>query len=146
MSSVGPSLATLVAVDADFKPAVYLPDHFNNAEQNAQLIRTYIPTLASIDLLTEVANSLRPASQQRASMLHGTFGTGKSDLLLILCNYFSRSVDDPVMQPFYEKLRRIDETRHNTIYQIRANIPPFLVVLLQANAVTPFVGVYSTRP
>jgi hypothetical protein len=140
MSSVGPSLATLVAVDADFKPAVYLPDHFNNAEQNAQLIRTYIPTLASIDLLTEVANSLRPASQQRASMLHGTFGTGKSDLLLILCNYFSRPVDDPVMQPFYEKLRRIDETRYNTIYQMRANIPPFLVVLLQANAVTPFVG------
>ncbi|NTU79112.1 MAG: hypothetical protein HGA45_06880 [Chloroflexales bacterium] len=140
MSSVDHPLASLVAVDAGFKPAVHLPDHFNDDEQNAQLIRTYIPTSQSISFLAEVARSLNPASDQRARMLHGTFGTGKSDLLLMLCNYFSRPADDPIMQPFYEKLQRINEAQYTTIHQQRVNKKPFLVVLLQANAVTPFPG------
>lgn len=140
MSSENSHFTSLVTVDAGFKPAVYLPDHFNDNEQNAQLIQTYIPTTQSINFLAEVARSLNPASDQRARMLYGTFGTGKSDLLLILCNYFTREVDDPVMRPFYEKLRRINESQYTTIYQQRANKKPFLVVLLQANAVTPFAG------
>jgi len=140
MSTTSRLFTSLIAVDADFKPAVHLPDHFNDEEQNAQLIRTYIPTTQSISFLAEVARSLNPASDQRARMLHGTFGTGKSDLLLMLCNYFSRAVDDPMMQPFYEKLRRNHEAQYTTIYQQRADKKPFLVVLLQANAVLPFPG------
>lgn len=140
MSSAHRPLSDLVIVDAGFKPAVHLPDDFDKYEQNAQLIRTYIPTTQSISFLAEVARSLNPASNERARMLIGTFGTGKSDLLLMLCNYFSRSVDDPIMQPLYDKLRHINEAQYKTIYQQRANKKPFLVVLLQANAVTPFPG------
>jgi hypothetical protein len=140
MSNPNIHLSDLVIVDAGFKPAVHLPDDFDANEQNVQLIRTYIPTSQSISFLAEVARSLNPASNERARMLTGTFGTGKSDLLLMLCNYFLRPVDDPIMQPFYEKLRRINEAQYTTIYQQRANKKPFLVVLLQANAVTPFPG------
>ncbi|MEN9937488.1 MAG: hypothetical protein RLZZ387_4067, partial [Chloroflexota bacterium] len=140
MISADAPLSQLVVVDAGFKPAVHLPDDFDKDEQNAQLIRTYIPTTQSISFLAEVARSLNPVSNERARMLTGTFGTGKSDLLLMLCNYFLRPVDDPVMQPFYEKLRRLNEAQYTTIYQQRVNKKPFLVVLLQANAVTPFPG------
>lgn len=140
MSNTNLPLSNLVVVDAGFKPAVHLPDDFTNEEQNTQLIKTYIPTSQSINFLAEVARSLNPASNERARMLHGTFGTGKSDLLLMLCNYFSRSVDDPFMQPFYTKLRRLNESQYTTIYQQRQNRLPFLVVLLQADAVKPFPG------
>jgi hypothetical protein len=140
MSNADVPLSDLVVVDAGFKPAVHLPDDFDKQEQNAQLIKTYIPTSQSITFLAEVARSFNSASNERARMLVGTFGTGKSDLLLILCNYFSRPVDDPLMQPFYEKLQRINESLYTTIYQHRANRQPFLVVLLQANAVEPFPG------
>lgn len=140
MSSVNLPLASLRGVDADFKPAVHLPDHFNDDEQNAQLIRTYIPTTQSINFLAEVARSLNPASNERARVLSGTFGTGKSDLLLMLCNYFSKPVDDPMMQPFYQRLQEFNDSQYTTIYQQRANKLPFLVVLLQADAVLPFPG------
>ncbi|NTW00729.1 MAG: hypothetical protein HGA19_05390, partial [Oscillochloris sp.] len=140
MSNVHVPLSDLVIVDAGFKPAVHLPDDFDLNEQNIQLIRTYIPTSQSISFLAEIARSLNPVSNERARMLTGTFGTGKSDLLLMLCNYFSRPVDDPVMQPFYEKLQRINQSQYMTIYQQRENRKPFLVVLLQADAVTPFPG------
>jgi hypothetical protein len=133
-------LANLVRVDAGFKPAVHLPDDFEHEAQNAQLIRTYIPTTQSMNFIAEVARSMSSVSNERARMLTGTFGTGKSDLLLMLCNYFSRPVDDPLMQPFYEKLRRLNEAQYATIYQQRANKQPFLVVLVQTNAVEPFPG------
>jgi hypothetical protein len=133
-------LRNLVDVDADFKPSVQLPFDFDQSDINERLIRTFIPTTQSIDILTEIAHSLNPNSSERARTLVGTFGTGKSDLLLVICNYFSRQLDDPIMQPFYGRLHEIDPTRAGIIRQRRENHPPFLVVLLQADTVSPFPG------
>ncbi len=133
-------LSDLVNVDAGFKPSVQLPIDFNKTETNTRLLHTFIPTSGSIEILTEIAQSLNPNSSERARALVGTFGTGKSDLLLVICNYFSRTVDDPVMQRFYDRLRQIDPARAGIIRQRRENRPPFLVVLLQGDPVSPFAG------
>jgi hypothetical protein len=142
MSTIPIRFADLVEVVAGFKPSVQLPTDFEHADVNNRLVEHYIPTNQTLDLFTEIARSFNPSSTERARTLVGTYGTGKSDLLLMLCNYFSRPVDDPVMQPFYEKLKSIDDNQHqyNTIRDRRADKPPFLVVLLQADATTPFPG------
>jgi hypothetical protein len=140
MTELQQCLATLVTVDADFKPSVQLPTDFDHPELNKRLISSYIPTSDSIALLTEIARSLNPSSTERARTLVGTYGTGKSDLLLMICNYLSRSVDDPIMQPFYERLQAADTTKHAIISQNRANKPPFLIVLLQADPTIRFSG------
>lgn len=142
MSTTTTHFTDIVRVNAGFKPSVQLPVDFEDATINARLIETYIPTNQTLALFTEIARSLNPSSTERARTLVGTYGTGKSDLLLMLCNYFSRPVDDPVLQPFYERLQRIDDNqyRYTTIREQRANKPPFLVVLLQADATTPFPG------
>lgn len=142
MTTTTTNFVDIVRVDAGFKPSVQLPVDFEDVAINTRLIQTYIPTKQTIALFTEIARSLNPSSTERARTLVGTYGTGKSDLLLMLCNYFSRPVDDPVMQPFYERLKRIDDDQYQytTIREQRANKPPFLVVLLQADATTPFPG------
>jgi hypothetical protein len=140
MNTTTVAFTDIVRVDAGFKPSVQLPVDFEHAEFNAHLIQTYIPTNQTIALFTEIARSLNPSSTERARTLVGTYGTGKSDLLLMLCNYLSRPVDDPLMQPFYEKLHAIDPYQSTTIREQRANKPPFLIVLLQADATTPFPG------
>jgi hypothetical protein len=139
MSNVA-KLSDFVSIDSGFKPAVQLPYHFEDEEQNAQLIKAFIPTTDTIKFFTEIAQSLVITSNERARMLTGTFGTGKSDLLLMLCNYLSRSTDDAVMKPFYDKLLRIDKTRSQIIIEQRKKIKPFLVVLLQANMQERFPG------
>mgnify|MGYP005841249493 CR=1 FL=1 len=140
MNTTTIAFTDIVRVDAGFKPSVQLPVDFEHTEINARLIQNYIPTNQTIALFTEIARSLNPSSTERARTLVGTYGTGKSDLLLMLCNYFSRSVDDPLMQPFYKKLQAIDQYQSTTIREQRANKPPFLIVLLQADATTPFPG------
>jgi len=133
-------LADFVSVDADFKPSVQLPTDFDHAHLNERLIKSYIPTSDSIALFAEIARSLNPSSTERARTLVGTYGTGKSDMLLMICNYLSRPVDDPVMHPFYQRLKAADPTKHDIIYQQRANRLPFLIVLLQADPDTRFPG------
>lgn len=140
MTSTTLALRDLVAVDADFKPSVQLPLDFEHPEINGRLVRGFIPTTQSIELLTEIAQSLDPNSPDRARTIVGTFGTGKSDLLLIICNYFARQADDPLMAPFYERLRGIDPARAGIIRSRREGQPPFLVVLLQADTVSSFPG------
>ncbi|GAB4190517.1 MAG: hypothetical protein OHK0022_03390 [Roseiflexaceae bacterium] len=133
-------LNQLVNVDAGFKPAVHLPEHFEDAETNAQLLKSYIPTTQTIELLADIARSLSQSSSKRARMLHGTYGTGKSDLLLVICNYFQRPVDDPVMQPLNDRLRNLNPHLSQTIREQRQSRKPYLVVLLQADPTKPFPG------
>lgn len=133
-------LSQLVNVDAGFKPAVHLPEHFDDPETNAQLLKSYIPTTQTIDLLADIARSLSQSNSKRARMLHGTYGTGKSDLLLVICNYFQRSVDDPVMQSLNERLHNLNPHLYQTIREQRQARKPYLVVLLQADPTKPFPG------
>ncbi|NCC32353.1 MAG: hypothetical protein EOM24_10055, partial [Chloroflexia bacterium] len=133
-------LRDLVSVDADFKPSVQLPFDFFEQSVNERLIRSFIPTSQSIDIFTEIGQSLDPNSTKRARSVVGTFGTGKSDLLLMICNYLGRSVEDPLMVPFYERLKGVDATRAAIIRRRREGQPPFLVVLLQADTVSSFPG------
>ncbi|HEU4326454.1 MAG TPA: hypothetical protein VFS21_25155 [Roseiflexaceae bacterium] len=133
-------LNQLVNVDAGFKPAVHLPEHFEDGETNAQLLKSYIPTTQTIELLADIARSLSQSSSKRARMLHGTYGTGKSDLLLVISNYFQRSVDDPVMQPLNDRLSNLNPHLFQTIKEQRQSRKPYLVVLLQADPTKPFPG------
>ncbi|NJL05929.1 MAG: hypothetical protein HC911_13690 [Chloroflexaceae bacterium] len=140
MSSPHPSFTTLVRVDAAFKPSVQLPVDFEHEAINTSLIASYIPTDATLTLFEQLARSCAPNSQERAHMLVGTYGTGKSDLLLMIANYFARASDDPLMHPFYDKLRRLNQDQWAFIQGQRAQRPPYLVVVLQADATTPFSG------
>jgi hypothetical protein len=133
-------LRDLVSVDANFKPSVQLPIDFEKPAINELLVRSFIPTSQSIEIFAEIARSLNPNSTERARTMVGTFGTGKSDLLLMICNYFARGVDDPVMAPFYERISQIDSTRTKMIRDAREGLPRFLVVLLQADTVSSFPG------
>lgn len=140
MSEPLPPFHTFVRVNAGFKPSVQLPVDFENEAINARLIENFIPTQFTIALFEQLAQSCHPNSTDRAHMLVGTYGTGKSDLLLMIANYFARATDDPLMQPFYAKLNRLDPARYATIHGQRTHLRPYLVVVLQADATTPFSG------
>ena len=141
MSDNPPYLRDLVAVDGNFKASVQLPVDFSEKPAiNERLVNSFIPTSQSIEILSEIARSLDPNSTERARLMVGTFGTGKSDLLLMICNYFARQADDPLMARFYARLRDIDPARAGIIKSRREGQPPFLVVLLQADTVSPFPG------
>jgi hypothetical protein len=85
-----------------------------------------------------IRESLQPGSEQRSRLFHGTYGTGKSDLMLMLANYVTRDPDDALLQPFFERLRYLNSAQTEAIRQARQGKPPFLLVLLQADTTLTF--------
>lgn len=128
----------LVEVQGGFKPSVELPDHFYNEEVNRHFAEGYLVTPDTLEVFWDVRNSLQPKARTRARLFTGTFGTGKSDLMLMIANYITRSADDPILQPFFQRLRRLDQAKGDLIYQARAARPPYLLVLLQGADATTF--------
>src|SRR5579864_978519 len=97
-------MTDLVKVQSDFRPSVVLPDDFFVQALNQHFVSNYIPTEETLDIFMTLRESLQPGSEQRAHLFHGTYGTGKSDLMLMIANYMTRDPDEPLLQPFFEKL------------------------------------------
>lgn len=128
----------LVQIQGGFKPSVQLPGDFFNDDLNRHFVSTYIPTQETLDIFMSIRDSLQPGSEQRAHLFSGTYGTGKSDLMLMIANYVTRDPDDPLLQPFFERLRRLNDAKAEAIAQARLGRPPLLLVLLQADTAITF--------
>ncbi len=128
----------VVEIQGGFKPSVQLPRDFFDEESNRHFVETYIPTEEILDIFMRVRDSLQPNSANRAKLFTGTYGTGKSDLMLMIANYVTRPANDPLLAPFFERLRFLNTTKAELIYDARLGKPPFLLVLLQADTASTF--------
>jgi hypothetical protein len=131
-------MGDLVEVQGGFKPSVQLPDDFFDQELNRHFVQSYVPTPETLDIFMSVRDSLQGNSEQRARSFVGTYGTGKSDLMLMIANYVTRSADDPLLAPFFQRLRLLNDSKAEAIYNARKGKPPFLLVLLQADTAITF--------
>jgi hypothetical protein len=128
----------LVQVQGNFKPSVRLPDDFLDEELNRHFVESYIPTQETLEIFLSIRDSLQPHSERRARLFSGTFGTGKSDLMLMIANYVTRPSEDPLLAPFFKILRYLNDAKAEAIFRARQGKPPFLLVLLQADAAITF--------
>jgi hypothetical protein len=128
----------VVEIQGGFKPSVQLPRDFFDEETNRHFVETYIPTEEILDIFMRVRDSLQPNSENRAKLFTGTYGTGKSDLMLMIANYITRSSNDPLLSPFFDRLRVLNSAKAEMIYEARLGKPPFLLVLLQADTASTF--------
>lgn len=131
-------MGELVQVQGGFKPSVELPRDFFDEELNRHFVENYVPTQETLEILMSVRDSLQPNSDKRARSFVGTYGTGKSDLMLMIANYVTRSADDPLLAPFFERLDRLNHAKAEAIYNTRLGKPPFLLVLVQADVAITF--------
>jgi len=51
---------------------------------NENKIKTFIPTMSSIDIVEDVLHSINVQNQSRARLLVGAYGRGKSHIILVL--------------------------------------------------------------
>ena len=73
-------LKDLVSVESGFQTSVNIAFDLNNDDK----IRTFIPTESSIDIIEQIFLSTAVTSTQRARILIGAYGRGKSHIILVL--------------------------------------------------------------
>jgi len=123
------SLSKIIKVSPGFKSVVNLQNDFSDVDK----IAAYIPTKNSVEILVDLADNLHEAANRRSRLIMGTYGTGKSHLLLFLANFLIRPIDDPAIKPFMDKLSKWPEQK-GKIEEIKNDHPgKFLIVLLEGD-------------
>lgn len=121
------TLSELMKISPGFKATVNIIEDSDNERK----VAGYLPTAFGRDILGSVAASLDVVSTDRAHIIHGNFGTGKSHLALLLAQFLSRAWGNSVLAPVLDKIRMRDSDLYSRLELARSAVPsPFLVVPL----------------
>lgn len=71
---------SLISIESGFQTSINIAYDLNNLDK----IRGFIPTLSAVDVIEDIILSTADNSTQRAHMLIGAYGRGKSHIVLVL--------------------------------------------------------------
>ena len=89
-----------IDVAKGFQTSVNIAYDLNNAEK----ISGFIPTMSSLDIIEDVLLSTAPNSTERARILIGAYGRGKSHIILVLLSLLYRK-DKTAFSVLLEKMK-----------------------------------------
>ncbi|MCS4169391.1 phage pi2 protein 07 [Salinibacter ruber] len=77
-----------------------------DAETNRQRLENYVPTQASRKALKGMLEGTSAGKMNRVHLLTGSYGTGKSYLLLVLANLLGRGMEGEEVETLVERIRK----------------------------------------
>jgi hypothetical protein len=92
----------IIDISSGYTSYVDLIAEYTDSGKNQERMRRYRPITAHRLAFEKIANALNPRDR-RFYFLSGSYGTGKSHLLLMLANYFAEPSDLPEMEIFFER-------------------------------------------
>jgi nicotinamidase-related amidase len=90
----------IIQINSGYTSYVEMAEYYS-LEKNRVRMERYQPITAHRLAFEKIAGSLNP-KDRRFYFLSGSYGTGKSHLLLMLANYFASSSDLPEMSAFFQ--------------------------------------------
>ena len=120
----------IVKINNDFQYSVNLQYDLDNINK----VKDYILTKDGCDLLKFYCNSIIN-KKNRATILVGPYGKGKSHLILtflnLICNY--NKEDNAIINKFVKNSKNIDEELYDLLTEIRNQKQSFLPVIINSN-------------
>ena len=90
----------LIDISKGFQTSVNIAYDLNNEDK----IRSFIPTISSLDIIEDVLLSTVSSSTQRARILTGAYGRGKSHIVLVLMSLLLKQ-DKHLFDTILNKMR-----------------------------------------
>lgn len=106
----------ILSVNKNFQYSVNLD--FDLPNQNK--LDEYIPTSDICDILLFYIDTILEPSKNRATTLVGPYGKGKSFLLLVLIQIFSKNTDEAILNNLIKKISVVNKTLAKKIQTIRS--------------------------
>ena len=127
------NLAELVQINQNFQKSIHIRMDYNQIDK----IESYIPTKASIQVLDKYLSELGKKDGDRATMLIGPYGKGKSHLLLVLVALLSQAnrADEErrkVLHDLITKIGKVNLETEKKIRQLLADNKVYLPVFVTA--------------
>lgn len=125
-------LTELVKIDNRFEKSVNLLLDLNSQDK----IDGYIPTRSSVKILGEYIDEVKSYSGNRASVLIGPYGKGKSHLLLVLLTILAQSCQQSALDKLLNRIELVNSDVSSDIREIMSNDGVFLPVIINAGTGT----------
>lgn len=90
----------IVQINSGYTSYVDLYEEYYDVVKNRGRMERYKPIAAHRQVFEKIANALNPLDR-RFYFLSGSYGTGKSHLLLMMANYFASPSDLPEIEAFF---------------------------------------------
>lgn len=120
---------SLLNVNKKFKASVNLSYDLYNEEKILQ----YVPTTDLCDVIKQYAKSVIKDGD-RATLLAGPYGKGKSYLMLMLTFLFSKRENQDLFKKVINKIKRIDTELYDLLVEINDNKISLLPVIINNNS------------
>ena len=91
----------IVQINSGYTSYVDLYEDYYDLAKNRGRMELYKPIAAHRQVFEKIANALNPLDR-RFYFLTGSYGTGKSHLLLMLANYFASPSDVPELEKYFQ--------------------------------------------
>lgn len=118
------SLKEIIKIDNRFEKSVNLSLDLDDAKK----ISSYIPTRSSNNILAGYIQSVTSPSDNRANILVGPYGKGKSHLLLVLLSILSQK-NNRETKSLIKRMIKVSPELENTFNSI-SDIKPFLPIIV----------------
>lgn len=126
-------LEELVQINQHFQKSIHIRMDYNQIDK----IESYIPTKASIQVLDKYLSELGKEDGDRATMLIGPYGKGKSHLLLVLVALLSKTNQTDinrrkVLENLTAKIGKVSSDTESKIKKIFAEKKAYLPIFITA--------------
>ena len=100
---------------------------------NYNKIAEYIPTEDICEVLRYYFNSIKDSKYNRATILEGPYGKGKSYLVLALTQLLSLDLDNSQIVLFLNKLKKVDIELYNQFIELKKDKFKLLPIVINSN-------------
>lgn len=104
-----PKIKELLHIQSSYSTQVDLKREYNNAVLKHERMASYKPIKAHRDAFQIIAEGAYAKNSKRCFILSGSYGTGKSHLLLMAANYFGSQSDTKEMTQFFKNYSESEE-------------------------------------
>jgi len=121
-------ITQMITVESGFQYSVNIRYDFRNQKR----IGSYIPTESFLSLINDIIASVQPHSTDRARIVVGPYGTGKSHLITVIVSLLMHSLEEDDYRPLFNKLHHFGYGSLVTEAQKLLEDKPFFTVILDA--------------
>ena len=129
MSKMEKLMENMISVSERFQPSINIAYDLYNDEK----IKDFIPTMSSIEVIEEILYSTEKTSTQRATILIGAYGKGKSHLVLVILSLLMRK-ESILFEKVLQKINKIDPELHEFTSSFISSNKRFFPILIRGNS------------
>ncbi len=119
----------VISINEQFKNSVNVEYDLMNYNKIAE----YIPTEDICEVLHYYFNSVQDSKYNRATILEGPYGKGKSYLVLALTQLLSLDLENPELKLFLKKLKNIDINLYDQFIELKKDNFKLLPIVINSN-------------